>query len=181
MEGGGLVKGEGMKIDYPIPAIMKNRPVDDRGYVIPYFVPIVNGKPDFRYQDPKKREACLKHSLCSVCGNKLYSKSYWFISGPMGLMNRIHSDAPMHEDCARYSLAVCPHLHLYKAERRSDGSLATEGQVRDKPKNLFIVKADKYESETFGPNKYIRFRPVYTEEYSYEDNKLVRVNHQQRR
>lgn len=163
-----------MKNDYPIPAILKERPVDPRGYVVPYFVPIVNGKPDFRYQDASKRKTCLDHGLCSICGKKLYAKSYWFISGPMGLINKVASDAPMHEDCARYSLNVCPHIFLYKAERRSEEG-NNPNLLRQKPDTIFLIKADKIGQTYHAGNTYITFRPVYNEKYCYSDNKLVPV------
>lgn len=162
-----------MKHTFEIPPIMKELRLDERGYPIPFFVPIVNGKPDFRYQDPKKQILCVEKKLCSICGKKLYDKSYWFISGPMGLQNGTSSDAPMHEDCARFSLKSCPHLVFQKAERRSDEDLSQQHQIRDKPPVLFLVKADKFE---FIPNiqsKIIRYRRTKCiEGFEYSNNKL---------
>lgn len=162
-----------MKIDYPLPALMKALPMDERGYPIPYFVPIVNGKPEFRYQDSEKRDICLKRKVCSICGKKLYNKSYWFISGPLGLRNRISSDAPMHEDCARYSVNVCPHLVYAKAQCRSDPAFADPNIVRAHPDTIILIKADRYETESYYGKVYIRFRPVFTERYTYQDNRLT--------
>lgn len=169
------------KIDHHIPPLMSKLPLDSRGYPIPYFVPIVDGKPEFRYQDGQKRKACLDHGLCSVCGNKLYDKSYWVIAGPIGLRNRVTSDAPMHEDCARYSISVCPHLIYYKAERRSE-DLPTNNPnlLRNKATEIFLVKADKYSTETVDGHTYIKFRPKYIEPYDYKDNKLVMRFHVKR-
>lgn len=164
-----------MKHSFEIPPVMKEMKLDDRGYPIPFFVPVVNGKPDFRYMDPKKQVLCVDKKLCSICGKKLYEKSYWFISGPLGLQNRTSTDPPMHEDCARFSIRTCPHLILQKAERRSDETLANDAQIREKPDRLFLVKADKFE---FIPNikhRVIRFRVVRFEEYQYQENKLVPV------
>lgn len=153
---------------------MSKLPLDSRGYPIPYFVPIVDGKPEFRYQDWKKRKACLDHSLCSVCGNRLHAKSFWFITGPFGLHNRVVSDAPMHEECARYSINVCPHLIFYKAERRSEDSPTNNPNIiAGKPNELFLIKADKYGTEVTDGHLYINFRPKYIEPYDYKDNKLV--------
>lgn len=164
-----------MKSNYPIPAIMKDLPLDERGYPTPFFVPIVNGKPDFRYQDARKRQLCLDHSWCAVCGKKLYPKAYWFVCGPLGLANKVHSDAPCHEDCARFSLNVCPHLFLHKAKRRSDEELHTNPNLlRSKPDTLFLVKADKYGAYISGGHQYIQFRPVYHEQYIYQNNELIR-------
>ena len=163
-----------MKHDFPIPPIMQDLKKDPRGYPIPFFTPIVDGKPDFRYQDPKKYNLCIDKRLCSICGKKLYDKSYWFITGPIGLSNRCASDSAMHEDCARFSIAVCPHLIFHKAERRSDEDLATTpGGIRAKPYLYILVKADKFERHP-ADHKLIYYRPVYHERYVYDNNKLVR-------
>ena len=159
---------------FDVPKIMAHLKTDDRGYPIPYFVPIVNGKPEFRYQDIFKREACLKRKLCSICGKKLFKKSYWFISGPWGLKNKTASDAPMHEDCARFSIATCPHLIYQKADRRTDIP-ADSPLIAEKPDIIFLIKADKYEAKKTEKHKIIFFRPVYVEDYYYAKNKLVKA------
>lgn len=165
-----------MKTNYPIPHIMRNLPIDDRGYVIPYFTPIVNGVPDFRYQDEKKRQNCFNYNLCSICGKKLIPRIFWFISGPLGLKNKTASDAPMHEECARYSINVCPHMIFQKAERRSEGGPHTPEPflMTDKPETLYLIKADKYRLINYGGHTYIRFRPIFTEAYGYENNRLIK-------
>lgn len=163
-----------MKLEFTIPPIMKELKLDDRGYPIPFFVPIVNGKPDFRYQDPKKQILCVERKLCSICGKKLYDKSYWFISGPKGLQNRTSSDAPMHEDCARFSMESCPHLIFQKSERRSDETLASISQIRQKPTELFLVKSDKFDFIKGIKEKIIQFRVVRVEPYVYQENRLVK-------
>jgi hypothetical protein len=162
-----------MKTDYPIPATMEHLPLDERGYPIPYFPPIVNGKPDFRYQDAKKRDACLKYKKCSVCGNPLKAKQFWFITGPMGLVNKIVSDAPMHEECARFSINVCPHIAFHKAERRTPDGQGIPGAVREKPDSLFLIRADKINTLIEQGNTYIKFRPVFLHEHIYQYNKLI--------
>lgn len=129
---------------------MRELKIDERGFPIPFFVPIIHGKPEFRFQDERKLKLCIGKKLCSICGKKLYDKSFWFISGPMGLKNHTASDAPMHEACARFSIAVCPHLVYQRADRRDQ--LPIEGTVRtnphmihEKPNDIFLMKADKVE------------------------------------
>lgn len=160
-----------MTHNFDIPAIMRELPIDERGYPIPYFVPIVNGKADFRYQDAKKKDACMKYGKCSICGKKLFKDSYWFISGPMGLQNRVASDAPMHEDCARFSLMACPHILLQKADRRSEDITHVQAISRNKPPYIYLIKADKYK---LIDGVHIRFRTVMAEQYEYVENKLVK-------
>lgn len=150
--------------------------LDERGYPIPYFVPVRDGKHDFRYLDRKKQIACIEHKLCAVCGKRLLAKSFWFIAGPIGLKNKIASDPPMHEECARFSLEACPHLLHQKAERRSepgtDPEIVNDPNVcPEKPNEVLLVKAD-----WFGPfERYIKFRPVYSELYHYQNNRLVKA------
>lgn len=161
-----------MKLTTEIPDRMKHLRIDERGYPIPYFVPFVDGKPDFRYQDAKKQKTAMDRKLCGVCGGRLLAKQFWFISGPIGLHNKTHSDAPMHEECARFSMHVCPHLQYLKSERRSDETMASFEQLRNKPLELFLVRADKvgYHAGT----NYIWFRPVDVERWIYENNRLVK-------
>lgn len=162
-----------MNPDFKIPKLMAHLPVDGRGYPIPYFVPFVNGKPDFRYQDPKKRSACLLYKKCAICGNRLFAADFWFICGPQGLKNEVHSDAPMHEACAEFSINVCPHLLFHKAERRSVDLDNNPALVRDKPENIFLVKADKVWTINVAGHTYIKFRTVRYVKFTYENNKLV--------
>lgn len=160
-----------MRLSKERPKRMALLKVDERGYPIPYFTPVINGVPDFRYQDRKKQTACVEHKLCSICGKKLVRGVFWFISGPLGLANGIHSDAPMHEECARFSINVCPHLAFFKAERRSEHG-DDPHQLRTKPTELFLVKADKCE---FIHGKYFKFRSIHVERFKYVDNKLQPV------
>lgn len=163
------------KIAYQMPDRMAHLKLDDRGYPIPYFCPTPNGKPDFRYQDQKKRQACIDHKLCSVCGKRLLDKQFWFICGPLGLKNQIHSDAPMHAECADYAINVCPHLAFYKAERRSEHGNDPH-QLRSKPETLFLIRADKSWTVP-GPQgqTYIKFRTVSFHQYIYRNNKLEKA------
>lgn len=155
--------------NFNLPDRMKGMKLDQRGYPIPYFTPFVNGKPDFRYQDPEKRESCLERKVCSICAEALLAKQFWFICGPLGLKNKIHSDAPMHEECARFALMACPHLAFKSAERTSEERIDDDPNlVRIKPDELFLVRADKI----WRLDKYIKFRPVFFQRFIYRNNKL---------
>lgn len=161
-----------MKHSFDIPARMQHLLLDERGYPIPYFVPIVDGKPEFRYQDGKKRDTCIKYKKCAVCGGRFITNNYWLIAGPLGLMNKISSDYPMHEECARFSIQVCPHLIFHKAERRSD-QCDDPNVLRDKPESIFLVRADKIWTIEDQGNVYIKYRPFSIEKYIYKENKLI--------
>ena len=155
-----------------VPKLMAKLPLDSRGFPIPYFVPIVNGKPDFRFQDAAKKQACRKWSKCSICGNKLHDRSFWFICGPMGLLNSIGSDEAMHEDCARFAIQHCPHLQYEKADRRTEPNspMKSYSQLYAKPDKIFLVKADKI---YFIDHLHTRFRSVEVIPYKYENNRLT--------
>lgn len=145
--------------------------VDERGYPIPFFVAYVDGKPNFRYQDARKRDICLAQRKCAICGKKLRKDFSYVITGPLGLQNKIVSDAPMHRVCAEFSLAACPHMYYEKAERKESGG--DPHVLRNKP-NLFLIKIDKYKVSRDSNNTYIHFRVVGSEEYEYIENVLTK-------
>ena len=56
-----------------LPSRMKRLPIDEAGFPIPYFVPYVNGKPEFRGFDGEKLGICVRHKRCWLCGEPLAS------------------------------------------------------------------------------------------------------------
>jgi len=99
------------------PTRMRARPIDERGYSIPYFVGYVNGKPDFRCADQAKFAACVKFKKCWLCGEKL-GVHHTFVIGPMCVVNRVTSEPPCHLECATYAMKGCPFLKLPNAQYR---------------------------------------------------------------
>ncbi len=70
-----------------------------QGYVIPFFVADQSGAhPDFRAPG---RDA--------------------FVIGPMCAINRVSADPPSHQECAEYSVRVCPFLLRPQMRRREQG------------------------------------------------------------
>lgn len=54
----------------PPPVALQFMPKDHRGYVVPFFVEWINGKPDFRVIDGRKMRRCVLENLeyaCRVC------------------------------------------------------------------------------------------------------------------
>lgn len=47
-----------------LPARMRDLPIDDRGYPVPWFVAWVDGKPEFRAMDQEKFIRALREKLC---------------------------------------------------------------------------------------------------------------------
>jgi hypothetical protein len=89
----------------PIPPRMRNLRRDHRGYPWPF---LMTGE-SIVTMDGRKQERCVREKLCMVCGTKL-DKKFWFIGGHKTAVNRLVIDPAMHEECARYSLKVCPFL-----------------------------------------------------------------------
>lgn len=104
--------------DVPVPFRMAQRPRDERGYVIPFFVGYHHGKPDFRTIAPGRVAQCYRGELCWLCGQRL-GKHRWFVVGPMCVANHLSSEPPSHYECARYACEACPHLTLPSAKRRT--------------------------------------------------------------
>jgi hypothetical protein len=103
-----------------MPAHIRTLPIDARGYPVPFFVAVVDGVPDHRVADPAKRRLCIDQDLCWICGKRLGSYLA-FVIGPMCAVNRISGDAPMHRDCAEYSIKACPFLTRPHMVRREAG------------------------------------------------------------
>lgn len=95
-------------------------PVDpERGYPVPWFVPWINGKPEFRLGDSGKWDRAVKENLCWVCGEQMGAYKA-FVIGPMCSVNRISGDPPAHLECAEWSVRGCPFLTRPNMVRRED-------------------------------------------------------------
>lgn len=164
-----------MILPVPIPARMAHLALDDRGYPIPFFAPIINGKPHFKEIDPKILMIAVKKKLCHICGHSLPKDSFFFISGPNGLKNRISSDMAMHRECAEFSLAACPYLAFESADRK----IQTVGTaiIAEKPSIIYLVKANKLKAipdpTTGGKTFLIKYTPVSAKQYIYVNKKLT--------
>ncbi len=105
-----------------IPERMTHLPVDERGFVVPWFVAWMEGKPEFRAMDPSKFVAAIRQKLCWVCGGKL-GANVCFVAGPMCGINRTSSEPPSHLECARWSARNCPFLSNPRMIRREDDEI----------------------------------------------------------
>lgn len=99
-----------------MPDRIRRRPIDARGYPIPWFVEYINGKPDFRVIDGRKLVRAVKEKRCWICGERL-GAYLAFTIGPMCALNRTISEPPAHRECADFSARVCPFLSLPKKTR----------------------------------------------------------------
>ncbi len=104
----------------PMPPRIASLPIDkDKGYPIPFFVSIIDGKPDFRIMDPKKLVQCVKQKKCWICGDYL-GKRLAFVVGPMCCVNMVSSEPASHRDCAEYAVIACPFLSKPYMRRRDN-------------------------------------------------------------
>lgn len=108
-------------VDLPLvmrpPARMAKLAADHRGWVTPFFVKWVDGKPDHRIVDTQAYLTCVKNKLCFSCGQPLGSY-VTFPIGPMCAVNLTSAEPPSHRDCAEWSIKVCPFLSRPHARRR---------------------------------------------------------------
>jgi hypothetical protein len=102
----------------PPPPSMQFLPKDHRGYVVPFFVAWIDGKPDFRILDPQKMRRCVHERLCWLCGGPLKERTVAYVIGPMCAINRTSAEPPSHVECGEYAAKVCPFLTMPKAQRR---------------------------------------------------------------
>jgi hypothetical protein len=134
-----------------IPRRLRQRPRDSHGRVIPYVVLILpDGTPEFRAPDTERWKLCLRQERCSLCGVQMRD-GYWFVGGPRCADHRLFMDPPMHHDCARYALQVCPFLAMSKAHYSSlvrrpppPGFVEVPGASDERPERFMLGEATVY-------------------------------------
>lgn len=160
--------------EVPIPDRLAHLEKDSRGIPIPYFVPIVDGKPNFKYADLPKLKDCAERKLCGVCGRRMDKRMYYFVGGPFTLMNKVSTDAPMHKECGEYALKACPHMFYEKAERTVEGSaFEKEVHIADKPSKLYLILSYSFDYRRIQGHWLFKFKVLGAARYVYKDNELV--------
>ncbi len=121
-----------------LPDRMKDLAVDERGYVVPWFVAWQDGKPEFRAMDPVKFVRAIREKLCWVCGKRL-GATVCFVAGPMCGINRTSSEPPSHVECAQWSARNCPFLNNPHMVRREDEEI-NNSVLRDNAAGFAITR-----------------------------------------
>lgn len=117
-----------------VPFRLRQRPVDARGYVVPFVVANgPDGKPAHGILHPEKVFECVAKRRCGVCGLEITRTApLYFIGGPLCEANRLFIDPGMHRDCARFAMVTCPHLATSKG-KYLPASVAADRGARESP------------------------------------------------
>lgn len=116
-----------------VPTRMQKLHRDQRGYPIPAAVLIDDhGVPHFTINDEYKRQDHLTNDLCPICGEKLL-RGRWSLGGPASAFHPegAYIDPPMHFECYRYAVQVCPYLAAPNYAKRIDAKTLKSGDVKD--------------------------------------------------
>ena len=98
--------------EVPVPALMAKLPRDQRGLPIPVMTMRDGaGRPLFTVNDGATTDRLIEQDRCPLCGNKFH-RARWLVGGPLTAFhpNGAFIDPPMHGECMRYALQVCPYL-----------------------------------------------------------------------
>lgn len=100
----------------PLPEIMKNLPLDSRGFPVPENVQWIDNKPVFAANDTSKELWLYTTDRCAVSGVKLHPSTVRLITSPLNAIRDeiVVADSPIHVDAMIYALKVCPYLALGK-------------------------------------------------------------------
>lgn len=159
--------------DVPIPALLQDRP-RYRGIPIPAMVCVsASGVPDFAVTDPEAWAHVVSERLCGLCGTRL-DDWIWFIGGPLCVGNRLFTDPPMHEACARYALRVCPYLAGKKGHdphpearplARERGVHVDPAVSAVRPPQMALLRCRDYDIVVLGEGVYLRASPFQAVEW----------------
>lgn len=131
-----------------LPRCMKSLPIDGRGYPVPKFVAMVDGKWDFRVVEPRWLVQCVTYKKCWLCGEKLGS-NFAFVVGPMCVVNRATGEPPCHLECARFAVAACPFMLRPRMKRNEkdlpDGTTFHDSGIKRNPGVYALYVTRKYD------------------------------------
>ena len=142
--------------DIPRPHEVSRLAVDERGFIVPWFVDTgpQGDKPDHRVVDGRKFYKAIKEQRCWLCGGHL-GRVKASVIGPMCAVNRITSEPPCHPQCARYAVQACPFLSKPRA-RRNERNLPEDrreaaGMPLDRNPGVAVIWESLVASKPFNP------------------------------
>lgn len=148
-----------------------------RGLPIPYAnVITAGGSADFATLDSRCVHDVALQRVCGVCGQEL---DYWivFAGGPRCATDRAYVDPPMHHECARAALRLCPYLFRQDMKRRKStapGAGTPMGFTEAKPEAYLLYVTRSYKiTITEGGIIFTPAPAVRIERYDYVDGRLT--------
>ncbi len=143
----------------PMPTAMRGRPIDHRGFPVPWFVTEKDehGHWDFVHIQGDRAAEAIAKEVCWVSGQKL-GRYRSFCVGPMCVINRTAGDPPVTLAIALWSVKVCPFMSKPLAKRDRD---ITEAEYKE-----------------MNPNGITR-NPGVTAIYTTRDYKIIAANQRQ--
>ena len=136
-----------------MPSRMKGRPIDHRGFPVPWFVTnkTPDGLWDFRVVEASRKAEAIRNRKCWVTGETL-GRAVAFVVGPMCIINRVSSDPPVIPEIGEWSARICPFLSRPLAKRPDyDGQHATPGLMAPDNPGLCAVWVTR--NHTYNRNK----------------------------
>lgn len=131
----------------PVPDRMQKLPFDPKWKLpVPWFVPWIDGKPEWKLADGQKHLSAAIEKRCWCCGQHLLSgANVAFVTGPLGLMNETTTEAPCHVECAQYAAQACPWLANPSAVRgkASVESIKPEWYTPSHPGVIGVVEVSR--------------------------------------
>lgn len=132
-----------------VPDKMRRRPLDSRGYPVPWFVAWINGRPDFRIVDPQKFRLAIDKRRCWLCGGQL-GKFATFVVGPMCIVNHTSAEPPSHMECAKFAVRGCPFLTIpasqYRDAKLPADTRANPGMLTHNPEVTALWTCDEWQA-----------------------------------
>lgn len=136
-----------------MPSRMNGRPLDHRGFPVPWFVTMKTDKGlwDFRRVTHHRKLEAVRSQVCWVSGEKL-GRFRAFVVGPMCIINRVSSDPPVIPEIGQWSARICPFLSnpLAKRPEFSEEHSTPGVMISDNPGlcAAWITRTDSYDRKT---------------------------------
>jgi hypothetical protein len=143
-------------VNIEVPDRMRKLKISDEGYPVPWFVPWVDGKPEFRGMDSEKFKTAVRLKRCWLCGEQL-GKFMVFVIGPMCSVNRVSAEPPCHRSCAEYAARACPFLSQPKM-RRNETDAPWDQVAENKRVAGIMIKRNPGVTLLWATEKYTVFR-----------------------
>jgi len=127
----------------PIPDRMQHLPINDRGFIVPWFVAQTGEREwDFRAIGPGKVSRAVQDDVCWLCGRRL-GRYRTFTIGPMCAVNRVTAEPPSHKACCRYAVKACPFLTMPKMVRNEKdmpiGAMQPPGEMIERNPGVTLL------------------------------------------